>query len=205
MDVPPQTLVPLPMLQLPPPLTGPALTTPTSTPTAYASIMPQPPLASPTSSSYPTPSTSTSSGKSDRWRQNSLSSAGPVHLAGERESHRRLSHSAIEKRRRERINDKIDQLKHLIPACCPSNDALQSASMHQPLHKLSVLQAAIDYIHQLHAKLIHLEPDLVPPFDEADPPSELSRIIAHVRRQQNEQTPTNQDGKPSSPHFEQAA
>ncbi|KAI8086119.1 uncharacterized protein BX664DRAFT_359673 [Halteromyces radiatus] len=81
--------------------------------------------------------------------------------ADDREHHRRLSHSAIEKRRRERINDKIDQLKHLIPSCCPSPDTLPSASMHQPLHKLSVLQAAIDYIHQLHSQLVQQhEPSL---------------------------------------------
>lgn len=67
------------------------------------------------------------------------------------------SHHHIEKRKRERINDKIDQLKVLIPSCNPTSTTttlLPSVSMQQPLHKLSILQAAIDYIHQLHSQLL---------------------------------------------------
>ncbi|KAI8069274.1 helix-loop-helix DNA-binding domain-containing protein [Gongronella butleri] len=226
MDVPPQSYMPLPMLQLPPPLaaaTAPAHpssvvftailpsgaavtpvaaagTSPTSPTFASSSVLTTSPYT------YPTPSTSTSSGKGARRRQSSLStSAGPgspgTGSAKERESHRRMSHSAIEKRRRERINDKIDQLKHLIPSCCPSNDALQSASMHQPLHKLSVLQAAIDYINQLHGRLLQMEPDLLA--NNNEPPSELKRIIAHVR-QQKQIDDQLQDGH-LSPDYEQIA
>lgn len=62
---------------------------------------------------------------------------------------RRTSHSAIEKRRRERMNDKIDTLKALIPSCTVQFPI----SVQQPIHKLSVLQAAIDYIEELHEKL----------------------------------------------------
>ncbi|KAL0085725.1 Myc-type, basic helix-loop-helix domain-containing protein [Phycomyces blakesleeanus] len=73
--------------------------------------------------------------------------------ASEREQKRRLSHSAIEKRRRERMNDKIKQLKNMIPSCRPDGAGPVMASMYQPIHKLSVLQAAIDYIGQLHQQI----------------------------------------------------
>ncbi|KAI8328291.1 hypothetical protein BD560DRAFT_417380 [Blakeslea trispora] len=56
--------------------------------------------------------------------------------ADQREQARKMSHSAIERRRRERINDKILQLKELIPSC---------ADRHN-LHKMTILQSAIDYI-----------------------------------------------------------
>ncbi|ORZ23542.1 helix-loop-helix DNA-binding domain-domain-containing protein [Absidia repens] len=91
------------------------------------------------------------------------------------------NHNTIEKRRRERINDKIDQLKYLIPSCCP--DTLPYASMHQPLHKLSILQAAIEYIHHLHTQLVDQSPCL----DLSDQ-GQLTHILSHARRQQQQQT-----------------
>ncbi|KAI8367536.1 Myc-type, basic helix-loop-helix domain-containing protein, partial [Radiomyces spectabilis] len=57
----------------------------------------------------------------------------------QREKARKVSHSAIERRRRERINDKILQLKQLIPSCADQGN----------LHKMSILQNAIDYITYL--------------------------------------------------------
>ncbi|CAB4484314.1 HLH-domain-containing protein [Rhizophagus irregularis] len=59
--------------------------------------------------------------------------------ADQRELARKVSHSAIERRRRERINDKILQLKELIPSCADQDH----------LHKLSILQSAIEYIQYL--------------------------------------------------------
>lgn len=88
-------------------------------------------------------------------RQNSISSSpglGPSMMsvapsvsttgattADQREKARKVSHSAIERRRRERINDKIFQLKQLIPSCVEQDN----------LHKMSILQSAIDYIAYL--------------------------------------------------------
>ncbi|KAI8072157.1 uncharacterized protein B0P05DRAFT_549105 [Gilbertella persicaria] len=66
-----------------------------------------------------------------------------------KENSRKSSHSAVEKRRRERMNDKIEKLKTLIPSCT----AQFPTSVQQPIHKLSVLQAAIDYINELHHQL----------------------------------------------------
>ncbi|RCI02476.1 hypothetical protein CU098_010134 [Rhizopus stolonifer] len=59
--------------------------------------------------------------------------------ADQREQARKLSHSAIERRRREKINDKILQLKELIPSCADRDH----------LHKMTVLQSAIEYIDYL--------------------------------------------------------
>lgn len=56
-----------------------------------------------------------------------------------REKARKVSHSVIERRRQERLNHKIAQLKGLIPSC---------AWQHH-LHKMTVLQCAIDYIAYL--------------------------------------------------------
>ncbi|KAI8349663.1 hypothetical protein BD560DRAFT_410116 [Blakeslea trispora] len=68
-----------------------------------------------------------------------MPSAFPTSTADEREKARKVSHSAIERRRRERINDKILQLKQLIPSCVEQDN----------LHKMSILQSAIDYITYL--------------------------------------------------------
>jgi hypothetical protein len=79
-------------------------------------------------------------------RHNSVSSSlgsptsGPTNTtADQREHARKVSHSAIERRRRERINDKIIQLKDLIPSCADREN----------LHKMTILQSAIDYITYL--------------------------------------------------------
>ncbi|KAJ3099323.1 hypothetical protein HDU96_010744, partial [Phlyctochytrium bullatum] len=61
----------------------------------------------------------------------------------ERELLRKVSHSAIERRRRERINDKIMTLKRLVPACAGRDN----------LHKLSILQSTIEYILELQGLL----------------------------------------------------
>ncbi|KAI8147422.1 helix-loop-helix DNA-binding domain-containing protein [Fennellomyces sp. T-0311] len=69
---------------------------------------------------------------------------------------RQSSHSIIEKRRRERINDKIQQLKDIVPSCNPYSEQqpIVGPSFHQPLHKLAILEAAIAYIEQLHQILL---------------------------------------------------
>ncbi|KAJ3006738.1 hypothetical protein HKX48_009492 [Thoreauomyces humboldtii] len=71
--------------------------------------------------------------------QDSHANAAKLH----RDHLRKVSHSAIERRRRERINDKIVQLKDLVPACANQEN----------LHKLSILQNAIQHIHELKSQL----------------------------------------------------
>ncbi|KAG0283335.1 hypothetical protein BGZ96_012290 [Linnemannia gamsii] len=84
--------------------------------------------------------TSTSSSSSSRRR----TSSNPRVVDQEtRDLMRKVSHSAIERRRRERINDKILQLKHLVPACVDEDH----------LHKLSILQSTIEYIQHLKSVL----------------------------------------------------
>ncbi|CAO3666165.1 unnamed protein product [Rhizopus stolonifer] len=82
--------------------------------------------------------------------------------ADEREQARKISHSAIERRRRERINDKITQLKDLIPSCADGSN----------LHKMTVLQGAIDYITYLRkvVKDLGKDPDQLPIKRKAKPP-----------------------------------
>ncbi|KAH8553505.1 hypothetical protein BGW37DRAFT_485949 [Umbelopsis sp. PMI_123] len=67
--------------------------------------------------------------------------------ADQREQLRKVSHSAIERRRREKINTKIQQLRQLIPSCADQDH----------LHKLNILQSAIEYINYLHAVLGNME------------------------------------------------
>lgn len=70
---------------------------------------------------------------------NAINTTNTATTADQREKARKVSHSAIERRRRERINDKILQLKQLIPSCVEQDN----------LHKMSILQSAIDYISYL--------------------------------------------------------
>lgn len=67
--------------------------------------------------------------------------------ADKREKARKISHSAIEKRRREKMNDKINQIKRLIPSCAEQEN----------LHKMTILQNAIDYISYLKQIVSHHE------------------------------------------------
>lgn len=69
--------------------------------------------------------------------------------ADQREQLRKVSHSAIERRRREKINVKIQQLRQLIPSCADQDH----------LHKLNILQSAIEYIGYLHEVLRNMETD----------------------------------------------
>jgi len=62
---------------------------------------------------------------------------------------RKTTHSAIEKRRRERINDKIAALKLIVPSC-----ALSTVSN---MHKLTVLQNTIDYVQELEQTVMRLQ------------------------------------------------
>ncbi|KAJ1554781.1 hypothetical protein HK405_004083 [Cladochytrium tenue] len=95
-------------------------------------------------------------------------SSGRRRTKEERDQARKVSHSAIERRRRERINDKIARLRSLVPAChAPhggaasgdeegSVDVLASAGapqQQQQQHKLTVLQHTIEYIEKLQLAL----------------------------------------------------
>ncbi|KAI8980356.1 hypothetical protein BDB01DRAFT_797520 [Pilobolus umbonatus] len=71
--------------------------------------------------------------------QSSSTTSSAHSTADQREKARKITHSAIERRRREKMNDKILQLKELIPGC----------AQQENLHKLSILQSAIDYITHL--------------------------------------------------------
>lgn len=92
-------------------------------------------------------------------RHGSISSpSGLASTADQREKARKVSHSAIERRRRERINDKIIQLKELIPSCAEQDN----------LHKMSILQSAIDYITYLKEIVSKFEDETSPSLLKGD-------------------------------------
>ncbi|SCV67067.1 BQ2448_5713 [Microbotryum intermedium] len=93
-------------------------------------------------------------------------------------SKRKISHSLIERRRRERINECLSQLKRLVPQCreygeekrlrarergrnrVRANEALEDGSSGigaSGLHKLEILQGTILYISELQSRIQHLE------------------------------------------------
>ncbi|TPX46811.1 hypothetical protein SeLEV6574_g03013 [Synchytrium endobioticum] len=76
----------------------------------------------------------------------SASNIKPTSTAADVANKRKISHSAIEKRRRERINTKIMQLKSLVPQCQKQDN----------VHKLDILQGAIDYILSLQTQILEL-------------------------------------------------
>ncbi|BFZ58683.1 Sterol regulatory element-binding protein 2 [Savitreella phatthalungensis] len=79
---------------------------------------------------------------------------------------RKTTHSQIEKRRREKINDTMIRLKALVPAC-HGNEAT--------LRKLDVLQATADYIEVLQARLRDVGESLSGSSDDDGEPRDRKR------------------------------
>lgn len=85
--------------------------------------------------------------------------------AAERKHARKVAHSDIERRRRNKINQQFDALKSLIPACAQFKS---SSGGDVGLHKLVILQHAVEYIEHLKSCLesVGREPPLSPPPDK---------------------------------------
>ncbi|CAO3595559.1 unnamed protein product [Absidia cylindrospora] len=116
--------------------------------------------------------------------------------ADQREQARKVSHSAIERRRRERINDKIMQLKQLIPTCANQEN----------LHKMSILQSSIDYITYLKDILEQIEKqgggkvvDLVPHQGKLTSVKTPRSMLPKEVEQYTSQFNAHQARRPSSP------
>ncbi|KAL9547134.1 hypothetical protein MBANPS3_006315 [Mucor bainieri] len=154
---------------------------PTSTPTTAATAAISPSTLAPTFNFYPYPiqispqlhPTAAAAGAANApplspvpfgVRHNSVSSTTSNSTADQREQARKVSHSAIERRRRERINDKILQLKDLIPSCADREN----------LHKMTILQSAIDYITYLK-KVIEDSPTLTEEDNHQPKPDQLQK------------------------------
>ena len=60
----------------------------------------------------------------------------------EKTLHRKASHSVIERRRRNRINDQIDILKQRTPGC-----------MQKELHKVAILEKVVEYMTALQEQI----------------------------------------------------
>ncbi|KAI7815860.1 hypothetical protein BC939DRAFT_471198 [Gamsiella multidivaricata] len=110
-----------------------------STPNSPQRFMMLPPQTAPTMASARLASAQAKSSSSNAATKRRSSSNAKAVDQETREIMRKVSHSAIERRRRERINDKILQLKHLVPACVDEDH----------LHKLSILQSTIEYVQYL--------------------------------------------------------
>ncbi|KAM0792113.1 hypothetical protein ACM66B_004817 [Microbotryomycetes sp. NB124-2] len=98
----------------------------------------------------------------------------PVPRSGTQHSNRRVSHSLIERRRREKINECLAHLKRLVPQCRVEgerkiararergrkrgrkSDEESDDSPRGGLHKLEILQGTIEYLEELEARLAAL-------------------------------------------------
>ncbi|CAI2173894.1 10657_t:CDS:2 [Funneliformis geosporum] len=136
-----------PGLSLPPPFGTPPVS-PFSNPRNNVEYLTPPLNLPPMMSSIPKQQGPTTSVFSVPMTPSNANTAGngekPLTTADQRELARKVSHSAIERRRREKINDKIMQLKELIPSCADQDH----------LHKLSILQSAIEYIQYLQGCVV---------------------------------------------------
>ncbi|KAK9467282.1 hypothetical protein V1512DRAFT_260850 [Lipomyces arxii] len=85
---------------------------------------------------------------------------GNTSTAATRKTARKVAHSAIERRRRSKMNDEFESLKTIVPACRAASENHGEAN----LHKLGILQATVEYlkyleecINQLQARVDSLE------------------------------------------------
>ncbi|KAK9479269.1 hypothetical protein V1514DRAFT_328916 [Lipomyces japonicus] len=94
-----------------------------------------------------------------------------------RKTARKIAHSAIERRRRSKMNEEFDALKLLVPACKVALETQGEAS----LHKLGILQATVEYLRYLETCVVDLQSklntvpnelkidfDLTPPLSSVD-------------------------------------
>jgi len=120
-------------------------------------------------------STATSSSTNAGSKRKASSSAGPNTAAG-RKMARKTAHSLIERRRRSKINEEFGVLKDMIPAC-----------EDQEMHKLSILQASIEYMRYLEKCLA----DLKEVHSQCPGQASLGQDVASTRS--NTATPLSQD------------
>jgi Helix-loop-helix DNA-binding domain len=90
----------------------------------------------------------------------------------ERAPGRRISHSLIERRRRERINDCLQKLRNMVPQCSALAELKRQKSRRRNrpaaaagdehagggnMHKLEILLGTIEYVEELRARVEELE------------------------------------------------
>ncbi|KAK9464167.1 uncharacterized protein V1516DRAFT_669753 [Lipomyces oligophaga] len=73
--------------------------------------------------------------------------------AATRKTARKIAHSAIERRRRSKMNEEFDSLKIMVPACRVASQTHGDAS----LHKLGILQATVEYVRYLEECISQLQ------------------------------------------------
>ena len=83
-----------------------------------------------------------------------LDQAAILDTKEQRRMARKIAHSDIERRRRTKINHQFDELKELIPAC---KQFKSSSGGDAGLHKLVILQHAVEYIRHLKSCIESVE------------------------------------------------
>ncbi|KAI8915437.1 hypothetical protein DFJ77DRAFT_462685 [Powellomyces hirtus] len=110
---------------------------------------------------------------------------------------RRVAHSVVEKRRRERIRDKIEVLRSLVPTC----------NMQPNLHKLNVLEHTIDYIHFMrkvvHKMMIERDQALQQQQAAAPSPHHPPQLMTYQQQHQPRSVPQPHAPIPHNSHYMQ--
>ncbi|KAK9474802.1 uncharacterized protein V1510DRAFT_410697 [Dipodascopsis tothii] len=88
-----------------------------------------------------------------RARKPAKRGAASASASAVRKTARKIAHSAIERRRRCKMNEEFDSLKELVPSC---RVATHEAG-EQALHKLGILQATVDYLRYLEGCVAQLQ------------------------------------------------
>ncbi|KAK7203552.1 hypothetical protein BZA70DRAFT_282724 [Myxozyma melibiosi] len=73
--------------------------------------------------------------------------------AATRKTARKIAHSAIERRRRSKMNEEFESLRNMVPACRVASQTHGEAS----LHKLGILQATVEYLRYLEGCIGQLQ------------------------------------------------
>lgn len=103
-------------------------------------------------------------------------------MARKRTLTRRTEHSVIERRRREKINERLVCLQHTVPACRAkaldvvqrrmpeAHDAHERITSEMVLEKLCIITHTAEYIAELHERLAAAEARMAPAQPSAPPP-----------------------------------
>lgn len=91
---------------------------------------------------------------------------------------RRQTHSEIERRRRNKLNEKFDELRELIPSCADFRFAKRGGDTG--LHKLDILTEAVDYIRFLHDNNNNEKPDPKKTSPDTITPTNSKRDVTRI-------------------------
>lgn len=118
--------------------------------------------------------------------------------AATRKSARKVAHSAIERRRRSKMNEEFESLKSMVPACRVASQTHGEAS----LHKLGILQATVEYLSYLEGCVCQLQNriDILESGGEVDneasvgeTPTDIDEIQRHYEAMEQDSSSDDED------------